>query len=106
MVSFTLCCDWFGTRATLSARCSNHKRHEGESQQILIALYLKRSHYSYMYFSGGIRCGELGGVMFGGDDISLENGHEQEDEKKELLRLAIPRRTYTESHMKYVFSTL
>ena len=52
-----------------------------------------------MYFSGGIRCGELGGVMLGGE-------HEQEDEKKELLRLAIPRRTYTESHMKYVFSTL
>ena len=59
-----------------------------------------------MYFSGGIRCGELGGVMLGGDDMSLEKGHEQEDEKKELLRLAIPRRTYTESHMKYVFSTL
>lgn len=60
-----------------------------------------------MYFLGGIRCGELGGVMLGGDDIIIiKNGHEQEDEKKELLRLAIPRRTYTESHMKYVFSTL
>ena len=42
---------------------------------------------------GGIRCGELGGVMHGEDQCQAENG--------EFLRLAIPRRTYTESHLKY-----
>ena len=51
-------------------------------------------------FSGGIRCGELGGVMHGKDPQNLEEDNEFEDENGELLRLAIPRRTYTESHMK------
>ena len=51
-------------------------------------------------FSGGIRCGELGGVMHGKDAQNLEYDNEFEDENGELLRLAIPRRTYTESHMK------
>ena len=58
--------------------------------------------YSYFFnFLGGIRCGELGGVMHGKDEKILENDHElEDDENGELLRLAIPRRTYTESHMK------
>ncbi|KAJ7373735.1 hypothetical protein OS493_011344 [Desmophyllum pertusum] len=54
-----------------------------------------------LYMEGGIRCGELGGVMHGKDpknNLKNENG--------ELLRLAIPRRTYTESHMKYVAEVL
>lgn len=59
-----------------------------------------------LYVEGGIRCGELGGVMFGRDDKGLENGHELEDGKRELLRLAIPRRTYTESHMRYTAEVL
>ena len=33
---------------------------------------------------------------------NLENGNEFEDENRELLRPALPLRTYTESHMKYV----
>lgn len=55
-------------------------------------------------FAGGIRCCELGGVMFGKDPNDVEDGDEFEEDSGELLRLAIPRRTYTESHMKYVYS--
>ena len=51
-------------------------------------------------FSGGIRCGEIGGVMHGEASENLENGNEFENKNRELLRLALPRRTYTESHMK------
>lgn len=62
-------------------------------------------HYlSWVYhcFSGGIRCGEIGGVMHGKAPENLENGDEFEHKNRELLRLALPRRTYTESHLKYV----
>ena len=55
--------------------------------------------YCNICFVGGIRCGELGGVMHGRDDKNVGNDN---DGKREILRLAIPRRTYTESHMKYV----
>ena len=54
----------------------------------------------YFCFIGGIRCGELGGVMHGRDPKILEDADEFEEDNGELLRLAIPRRTYTESHMK------
>jgi tryptophanase len=44
-----------------------------------------------LYLEGGIRSCDLGGSMFSGTGFSME-----------LLRLAIPRRTYTESHLTYV----
>ena len=46
-----------------------------------------------LYRLGGIRTAEIGSVMFGGA------GHKSE---MELVRLAIPRRVYTQSHIDYV----
>ncbi len=60
---------------------------EYPGQAIAIALYLE----------GGVRTCEIGTVMFGrkpdGSEVAAE---------LELVRLAIPRRTYTQSHMDYV----
>jgi tryptophanase len=48
---------------------------------------------------GGIRGVEVGSLMFGGrDPVTQEERHTP----LELLRLAIPRRTYTQSHVDYV----
>ena len=48
------------------------------------------------YEEGGIRGVEIGTLMFGGPDDP------QRIAPLELLRLAIPRRVYTQSHMDYV----
>lgn len=51
-----------------------------------------------LYKLGGIRCCEIGSVMFGkyGDDGKLIPA------TMDLVRLAIPRRVYTQSHIDYV----
>jgi len=54
-----------------------------------------------LYIKGGIRSCEIGSVMFGRTD---ENGNLIPAEM-ELVRLAIPRRVYTQSHIDYVIET-
>lgn len=44
-----------------------------------------------LYLAGGVRTCEIGNLMFG-----------SEVSRRQLLRLAIPRRVYTQSHMDYV----
>ena len=51
-----------------------------------------------LYIEGGIRSVEIGTLMFGKRD---ENGVESSG-PMDLLRLAIPRRVYTQSHIDYV----
>lgn len=55
-----------------------------------------------LYIAGGIRCSEIGSLMFGGID---ENGKEYFADN-ELVRLAMPRRTYTQSHIDYVIEVI
>jgi tryptophanase len=47
-----------------------------------------------LYREGGVRGVEIGSVMFGGDA------------PLELVRLAVPRRVYTNSHLQYVAEVL
>lgn len=55
-----------------------------------------------LYLAGGIRSVEVGSVMFG---KRLSDGKE-EPSKMELVRLALPRRVYTQSHVDYTIEVL
>ena len=56
-----------------------------------------------MYIAGGVRACEIGTLMFGHRDA--ETGQEVAG-PRELVRLAIPRRTYTQSHGDYVIEVV
>ena len=54
-----------------------------------------------LYITGGIRSCEIGSVMFGRQPDGTEKPADME-----LVRLAIPRRTYTQSHIDYVIEVV
>ncbi len=62
--------------------------HEYPGQALAVELYIK----------GGIRTVEIGSVMFG----KYDKKGKLIPAPKELVRLAIPRRAYTQSHIEYV----
>ncbi len=67
-------------------------KEEFQAQTLAIELYLE----------GGVRGVEIGTLMADRDPITRENRYPA----LELLRLAIPRRTYTNNHMEYVAACL
>ncbi|OLR92050.1 tryptophanase [Actinokineospora bangkokensis] len=56
-----------------------------------------------LYLAGGIRCAELGSLYLGEEDA---DGNLVTPAPHELVRLAIPRRVYTQSHLEYVAEVL
>ena len=57
-----------------------------------------------MYLEGGIRAVEIGSVMFGKPDP--KNPGREIPSEMELVRMAVPRRVYTQSHIDYVLESM
>jgi tryptophanase len=66
--------------------------------QIPVDQYPGQALVAALYASGGIRCVEIGSLMFG----KYDNEGKLIPAMMELVRLAIPRRVYTQSHIDYV----
>lgn len=66
--------------------------------QIPVDQYPGQSLVCELYLTGGIRSCEIGSVMFG----KYDEAGKLIPAPKELVRLAIPRRVYTQSHIEYV----
>ena len=67
-----------------------------------VSSYPGQALVSSLYEYSGIRTCEIGSVMFG---KSLEKGKETYH-SKELVRLCLPRRLYTQSHLQYVAESI
>jgi tryptophanase len=65
---------------------------------ILVSQFPGQALVCELYRRGGIRCVEVGSVMFG----SVDEAGGFVPAPNELVRLAIPRRVYTQSHIDYV----
>lgn len=66
--------------------------------QIPVENYPGQALVCELYLAGGIRSVEIGSVMFG----KYDDSGKLVAAPKELVRLAIPRRVYTQSHIEYV----
>lgn len=65
---------------------------------IPVAHYPAQALVCELYLTGGIRAVEIGSVMFGKYDVNRN----LIPARRELVRLALPRRVYTQSHIEYV----
>lgn len=64
--------------------------------------YIAQTLACILYIEGGVRGVEIGSIMADRDPETKLNRYPD----LELMRLAIPRRTYTDNHMKYVAAAL
>ncbi|MCD4736566.1 MAG: tryptophanase, partial [Bacteroidales bacterium] len=64
--------------------------------------YIAQTLVTEIYLEGGIRCAEIGTLMADRDPDTRENRYPE----LELVRLAIPRRVYTNSHMDYIATSV